>query len=162
MGERGPARLPAAVAKARGTYRADRHGSGDVFAPEARVPDPPEWWEAGSPVLEEWERITGELLAWGLVTELDRGALIIYCEAWGTHRDMQATIEEEGPILLAPATGRLYTHPAVSQRDAAWKTMLDVGKRFGFSPSDRNGVKVPKPPKVESPVGAWSALKGGA
>ena len=155
----GPTRLPAEIAKARGTHRADRHGDGS-FTPEVAVPAAPYWWAEGSGIIEEWERVTAQLFPFGLVTELDRPVLIIYCEAWAEVVDMQALVLEDGPVLES-ASGRQYPNPAVAMRDAARKTVLEISKRFGFSPSDRTGIKVVSTPKPKSDVEEWSSLKGG-
>lgn len=160
MGERGPARQPAEIAKAKGTYQPSRHGDGS-FAPAVKVPEPAGWWEPGCEVLAEWHRVTAELLPFGLVTEVDRAALIIYCEAWGTYQDMSSLIYEQGPILQDVKTLRMYPNPAVAMREKAQDAMLAVSKRFGFTPSDRTGIKATNTPKPQSEVDAWQTLKGG-
>ena len=159
MGERGPARTPAVVAKARGTYRADRHGDGS-FNPDVRIPEPPGTWEEGGYEDVEWSRVTAELQPFGLVTELDRPVLIRYCEAWAMSQRAYEDIQEFGAVLTDDK-GRRYANPAVLVYDKAVATVLACSKRFGFTPSDRTGIKATNTPKPQSEVDSWQSLKGG-
>lgn len=84
MGLRGPNPLPANVHMLRGNPSKKSFGALlDEFRPEVDLPDCPSWiWPEAK---KEWKRITPELIKYGLVSKLDRSALVLYCQAWGEY-----------------------------------------------------------------------------
>lgn len=131
----GPPPEPAALRVLKGKK------TGDVPEPTAGAPRPPEWL-AGE-ALAEWGRLVPELDKLGLLTKVDRAALVVYCESWATYVAAAQGLEEHGP-LVPGREGAVVKNPcAQMMRDAA-QTMLQYGGRFGFTPSDRMKLAVPK------------------
>ena len=81
MGQRGPKPLPGNVHQLRGNPSKKALGNIlDEFRPEVEIPDFPSWiWPEAK---KEWKRIGFELERYGLVSKLDRAALVLYCQAW--------------------------------------------------------------------------------
>ncbi len=81
MGQRGPKPLPANVHQLRGNASKKPIGAIlDEFRPEVEIPDFPSWiWPEAK---KEWKRVSFELERYGLVSKLDRAALVLYCQAW--------------------------------------------------------------------------------
>lgn len=99
MGQRGPKPLPANVHALRGNPgKRPLYSSGDV-EPEVQIPGCPK--HLLPEARKEWKRITPELEVLGLVANIDRAALALYCQAWawwvwhdsGLQRDIKLAAE---------------------------------------------------------------------
>lgn len=160
MGSRGPRPLPANVHILRGNASKKPAASlMDEFRPEVEIPDFPVWiWPEAK---KEWKRLTGELERYGLVSKLDRAALVLYCQAWAkmvwAERQLARAMKESEAaraqaeargetyaggdgIMIKTANGNfVYSHHWVVGRHASAevKRYLDL---FGLSPSARAKV----------------------
>jgi P27 family predicted phage terminase small subunit len=160
MGKPGPRPLPANVHQLRGNPSKKPLGAIlDEFRPEVEIPDFPSWiWPEAK---KEWKRISVELERYGLVSRLDRAALVLYCQAWAkmvwAERQLtramaaadkaRAAAEHDGReytggdgLMVKTANGNFtYSHHWVVGRHAAAEVRryLDL---FGLSPSARSRV----------------------
>lgn len=183
MGQRGPKALPANVHLLRGNP--SKKSAGDLlgeFQPEVEIPDYPAWiWPEAK---KEWKRIATELERYGLISKLDRAALVLYCQAWAkmvwaerqltramkAAEDAREKAEAAGlgydggdGIMVRTANGNFtYSHHWVVGRHAAAevKRYLDL---FGLSPSARTKVSPSENRQgslFDTPGGEneWSAL----
>lgn len=148
MGQRGPKPLPANVHLLKGNpSKKPLAALLGEFKPEVEIPDCPEflWTEAK----KEWERLTPELEAYGLVSLLDRGVLAMLCQEWARYVWAEEKITaankadpngEAGLIATAPTSG--YRMPSVyaliSRRSLENYSKLCA--HFGLSPSSRTRV----------------------
>ncbi len=159
-GSRGPRSLPANVHMLRGNPSKKPIAQLlDELKPEVELPGAPSWiWPEAK---KEWKRIGAELVRYGLVSKLDRAALVLYCQAWArmvwaeqmlsrAMADADAArkkAEEEGRdytggdgLMVKTANGNFtYSHHWVVGKQAAdqVKRYLDL---FGLSPSARTRV----------------------
>ena len=182
MGRRGPMPLPANVHQLRGNASKKTIASLlDEFQPEVEIPDFPAWiWPEAK---KEWKRISAELHKYGLVTKLDRAALVLYCQAWAKmvwaermlSRAMKLAdqnreqCEAAGEtytggdgLMVKTANGNFtYSHHWVVGKHAAAevKRCLDL---FGLSPSARTRVSISNNRQgslfEEGTQDQWSAL----
>lgn len=160
MGQRGPKALPANVHVLRGNPSKKPLASIlDEFRPEVEIPSFPSWiWPEAK---KEWKRISVELERYGLISKLDRAALVLYCQAWARMvwaeqmltramkeaEEKRAVAESRGEewtggdgIMVKTANGNFtYSHHWVVGKHAAAqvKSYLDL---FGLSPSARTRV----------------------
>lgn len=160
MGQRGPKPLPANVHLLRGNPSKKPLGAlFDEFRPEVEIPDAPSWmWPEAK---KEWKRISAELQRYGLISKLDRAALVLYVQAWAKlvwaerqlaramrlAEEKRAAAEASGEewtggdgIMVPTSNGNLqYSHYwVVGQRAGA-----EVNRYlslFGLSPSSRSRV----------------------
>lgn len=160
MGARGPKTLPANVHVLRGNpSKKTLDELFSEFNPEVEVPDAPSWiWPEAK---KEWKRVSSELLKYGLISKLDRAALVLYVQAWAkmvwaekmmakAMKDAEVKrkeAEDKGEeytggdgIMVRTANGNMiYSHHWVVGRRAA----EDVNRylaSFGMSPSARGRV----------------------
>lgn len=125
--------------------------------PETGIPPAPKHFSKAS--REEWDRITVELEKLGLLTHIDRGALSIYCTAWGRHVEAENHLRAEGLMLIGKprrkvsadgtveeTEGGPYQNPWMAISNRAIETMHSMLGEFGLSPSTRSRMSV-KPPK---------------
>lgn len=160
MGTRGPKALPANVHYLRGNpSKKSVDELFNEFNPEVEIPDAPSWmWPEAK---KEWKRVSAELLRYGLISKLDRAALVLYVQAWAkmvwAEKQMaqamrlaeqkRKEVEDKGEvytggdgIMVPTANGNMiYSHHWVVGRRAA----EDVNRylaSFGMSPSARGRV----------------------
>lgn len=160
MGARGPKALPANVHLLRGNPSKKPLGElFDELRPEVEIPDCPSWvWPEAK---KEWKRVTVELEKYGLISKLDRAALVLYCQAWARlvwaekmlsramkiAAEKQAAAEAEGRewtggdgiMVPSPNGSLIYSHHWVVAR----RSGEDVNKflaAFGLSPASRSRV----------------------
>lgn len=182
MGQRGPKPLPANVHMLRGNASKKPLGAIlDEFRPEVEIPDFPSWiWPEAK---KEWKRVSVELERYGLVSKLDRAALVLYCQAWAKMvwaermlaramkqaEDARVQAEKAGEeytggdgLMVKTAGGNFtYSHHWVVGKHAAAevKRYLDL---FGLSPSSRSRVVTSDNRQAslfqEAPQDAWDAL----
>lgn len=122
---------------------------------------------------KEWKRITIELERLGLISNLDRAALYLYCQAWGelvllerafaARRDMLA---EKGISVREAYIGRTpkgYEMQAVDVQliNSLREQVHRYLQSFGLSPSSRGRVRASPQMELpgigEKPVG-WGAF----
>lgn len=146
MGKRGPAPKPSALKLIQGTYRKDRAAHNEP-TPDVSIPTCPSFLKPAAK--REWRRITKELEALGLISQIDRAVLAVYCQAYATWQEMEKIIERDGAVQ-STSTGYLAQHPAVSMRDKAIEQMMKAAAQFGFTPSSRTRVSVPEKKKDDT------------
>ena len=183
MGARGPQPLPANVHLLRGNpSKKSAVDLFDEFNPEVEVPSSPKWlWPEAK---KEWRRIGAELVRYGLISKLDRAALVLYCMAWArlvwaetmlsrameqaeTGRlEAEARGEEwkggDGIMVPSPNGALVYSHHWVVQRRAAQEVHWYL-QSFGMSPSSRSRVRTSSNRQTsifDEPAGqdAWNGL----
>ena len=182
MGARGPKPLPSNVHLIRGNASKKPIGSIlDEFRPEVEIPHFPAWiWTEKK---KEWKRISFELERYGLVSKLDRAALVLYCQAWAkmvwaeqqlaramaladkAKAEAEARGEEykggDGLMVKTAGGNFTYSHHWVVGKNASaeLKRYLDL---FGLSPSARSRVSTSDNRQAslfqEATQDAWNAV----
>lgn len=135
---RGRKPLPKNVHLLRGNpsklHRSDLTSNRD---PAVKIPDPPD--HLAGEGLAEWQRITAELHSLGLVSAIDRAALVLYCESWALYVQASEQIKSLGGALVVE-------HPNGFRGPSAWLGIRDKALEqcrrllveFGMSPSSRS------------------------
>jgi len=163
VGKRGPAPTPVKVLQLRGTYRKDRDAPNPVDPPRpAKPPSCPSWFgmdvegerdvEWARYARSEYRRLSRKLLDLGLLTEVDRDALLAYCDAVGRWRYWRAELGRLGSWNQITESGYVAPRPEVSYMNKALEDMRRWGALFGLSPSDRRNVSAT--PKQEADTAA--------
>jgi P27 family predicted phage terminase small subunit len=99
----------------------------------------------------EWRRIAPELYRLGLLTVVDRMALVAYCEYWAEYERLQKGINRRGRTYSSrggkgkgSGKGRYRQQtPEVSMRNKAFANLLKLCAEFGFTPSARGRMSIP-------------------
>lgn len=128
MGLRGPAPTPTRILETRGSWRA-KINDGELRFPEGE-PNCPAFLSREAKA--EWRRQVELLRAAGILTEADRAALAVYCEAWGEFAELCTRLK------ASPSDWRLRM-----QKNAAADRAIKAAAQFGFSPSARARLKGP-------------------
>lgn len=139
----------------------------DEPRPTPKVPRAPGW--LSKEARAEWRRVVPELGRLGLLTVVDRAALVAYCEAWALHKIAVEDVQTNGLTITIerPRFHRgeqvgvetLYIHnPATRVMKEAAATLRALATEFGLTPFSRSRLTMPELPDEE----AEAILVGGA
>jgi P27 family predicted phage terminase small subunit len=141
MGARGPKTLPANVHLLRGNLsKKSASQLRDGVAPSVEIPNCPRHLKGAA--LKEWKRITVELEKLGLISQIDRAALAMYCTAWGRHVDAEEELHRQGAAGLVDTTPNGFRIQGVylNISNKAMEQCKSFLAEFGMSPSSRSRV----------------------
>lgn len=148
---RGRTPTPTAILKARGSYRADRHGKkGEVVEPPPELPACPEHLDAVA--RSTWARLAADLYALGVLTSIDVGILATYCAVYSRWVEAEVRLRADGFMLTGKKNGKVYQNPYLAVVNRFVDQLTKLGAELGLSPAARTRVRIP-PPK---PPGEFS------
>ncbi len=144
MAQRGPKPKPTKLKLLTGTARDHRLNPHEPQPDVARPDAPAHLTDAAR---DEWDRIIDELMALGILTHLDRGALAAYCQAYGRRSAAEAALARmaardavsEG-LIVKTKSGNLIQNPLVGAANKAMADMVRYAAEFGMTPSARTRV----------------------
>jgi P27 family predicted phage terminase small subunit len=90
---------------------------------------------------KEWKRIAKELAPLGLLTNVDRSAMAIYCAAWARWTEAHENIVKFGEVIKTH-NGNPIQNPYRAIANRAEETILKVAAEFGMTPSARSRISV--------------------
>lgn len=140
MRKPGPIPLPSAM-KRRFGVRPSRIAAVEP-RPRPGAPTCPRWLPREAKA--EWRRIVPELARLGLLSIVDRAALVVYVQAWSDLVSSRAVLAREGSVFKTK-TGYLGPRPEVAIANKAARTIMQSCALFGLSPSDRGRMSVKEP-----------------
>ncbi len=154
MPPRGPRPLPTSVKQRQGTLRGDRVNAQEP-QPEVEVPACPAHLQGEA--RKEWRRLSKELAALGLLARIDRGALALYCAAWGRWVEAEEALRKHGVLVKSPNNYPMQS-PYLAIANKAMEQMRALLTEFGMSPSSRARVHA-LPVEQEEPGGLAQFLR---
>lgn len=160
MGERGPNKKPNNVHHLHGNpSKKNLQSVVDTLQPEIEIPGcPPHLLKEAK---KEWKRITPHLEKYGLISQLDRTALALYCQEWALlhYADSQvkrgmdlaakkrAEAESKGEIyeggdglVEVTSNGNMIYSPYWVIANKSRRTLDKMLTNFGLSPAARGRV----------------------
>jgi P27 family predicted phage terminase small subunit len=109
----------------------------------------------------EWKRLAEEMHLLGIISNLDRGALAAYCQAYGRWVEAERKLKET-PALLKLANGTVQANPWLAIANKQLELMQKFMSELGLSPVSRTRVQVkPQGPKPWETHGKFAGLLGG-
>jgi len=130
----GRKRLPSNIHVLQGSKPSSSKADG-VVTPPVAIPDAPDFLTDDA--LEEWNRVTPLLEAMGIIAEVYRASLTIYCQAWGRYVNAERQLKalgERGLIEVTPNGFRqMGVYLQISNRAA--EQMKSAASEFGMTPS---------------------------
>lgn len=88
----------------------------------------------------EWKRVSGELIAQGLLTTVDRAALAAYASCWSRWIVAEENIEKFGLVIKSPKSGYPIQNPYLGVANTALDQMRKFLIEFGMTPSARSRI----------------------
>jgi P27 family predicted phage terminase small subunit len=93
----------------------------------------------------EWKLVAPQLYGLGLLTEIDRDALAVYCSCYSQWVMAERYLQEHGLTIVTPQ-GIERASPWVKIALDAQRLMFDVAREFGMTPPSRARIRVEPPP----------------
>ncbi len=109
----------------------------DEPTPEVEIPDCPD--HLAPAAVAEWNRISRELHALGLIAKMDRAVLAAYCQAYARWVEAECKIKEDGSIVKSP-NGYPMMSPWLVIANKALEQMHKFAIEFGLTPAARSRV----------------------
>ena len=145
MGRRGPRPTPTTTLRLRGSWRANTR-PGEP-RPELSTPTCPDHLTTAAQ--DEWKRIVPQLERLGLLSQLDRAALALYCVAYGRWATAEKDLAVLG-LVVKTKDGNLIQNPYLWIANRAAKQMHEMLAEFGMTPSSRTRLSVTPPTEADS------------
>lgn len=125
--------------------------------PSRGIPFPPD--DLSEEAKIEWLRVVPELDRLGLLTMIDRSALVGYCDAWGrwvyARRAVAAAAKEfpkyEG-LIIETVNGNWVQNPALGIANKAMADVMRYCVEFGMTPSARSRIAATPRAAEEDPA----------
>ena len=129
----------------------------------AALPEPPNHLNAEAK--EEWARISHELYAVGLLSNIDRASLAAYCQCYGrwiqAERAIAAMAERDlltSGLMIRTQKGNAIQNPLVGTANVAMSCMSRYATEFGMTPSARSRMSTEGTvPEFEDPADRYFA-----
>lgn len=138
MGRRGPAPEPTALKRLKGNP-GKRPLNDSEPRPAATMPRCPGHLQGEARA--EWRRVARALHESGLLTQVDRAALAIYCQAWSRWVKAEAQVARHGEVVKS-AAGNVMQNPYLSIANRAMKQVQSMARELGMTPSARSQIKI--------------------
>jgi P27 family predicted phage terminase small subunit len=144
MARRGPKTKPTQLKLLSGTARKHRINAQEP-KPEITRPEAPDHLTA--PARLEWDRVIEQTVSLGIMTDLDRGALAAYCQAYGRWVTAETALARRAEkdavtdgLMLRTKAGNAIQNPLVGAANKAMADMVRYAAEFGLTPSARTRV----------------------
>ena len=155
----GAPRKPTKLKILTGTFRKDR---ANLDEPDVEVGIPPTPKHLTGEARREWERITPQLAACGMLSEIDLPVLAVYCQAWGRWVKAETKIAEldeipgmDGELMKAPS-GYLVRNEWLNIANKAMEHVHKFAVELGLSAQSRSRIHKIRP--KETPDKGWKAF----
>ena len=142
----GRKRLPTKLKIIKGTAEKRRLNENEPN-PATCIPTPPTYLD--STALKEWQRITIELDKLGLISEIDRAILSLYCSNYSRLLKYEAIVKIEGEVIET-ASGVRKINPALQIINICSGQIYKYLSELGMSPASRSKVSGNKEKSVKN------------
>lgn len=155
MATRGRRPKPTQLKVVAGTERPGRKNHAEpVLAPS--IPSVPSHLSAEAKA--EWRRVCKEMFSAGILSELDRGGLAAYCQAYGrwvqAEKALTRMAEKDTSnfgLMIKTTSGNAIQNPLVGSANKAMADMMRYATEFGMTPSARTRISALKAADNDDP-----------
>ena len=123
-----------------------------VNEPKPTVRLPPAPSHLAPAAKAEWRRTGKLLLALGLVTDIDRAAFAVYCQAYARWVEAEDNLRQFGMIVKAPS-GYPIPSPFLSIANQSMAQIQRMLGEFGMTPASRTRIQVAERSDADDPLG---------
>lgn len=149
MQRTGRPRKPTALHVLEGTDRPDRTNRNEP-TPTLTDDKPPVWLKGRG--RKGWRWIAPVVADMKILTDADKAALALLCDALGDYTECQEALRRDGRFyetLTKLGERMIKPHPAVAQASDAWRRAARMMVEFGMTPSARSRVKAAAEKEVD-------------
>lgn len=93
---------------------------------------------------KEWRRVAGPLYRAGLLSELDKNTLVMYCQTWARYERIQKILDQTGDTFIQ-SNGDPKQRPEYYIMKDAMKELRALIALFGLAPGPRMRMQLPEP-----------------
>jgi P27 family predicted phage terminase small subunit len=122
-----------------GTFRRDRDRNSPQ--PASRAPQRPSWLDPEAK--REWSRVVPVLERLGLLAEIDRVGLAVYCQAWARRVQCEKVLAERGTTYTNDK-GEQKSRPELRIADGYTQELRRFAQQYGLTPSSRGRIQLPE------------------
>jgi P27 family predicted phage terminase small subunit len=130
--------LPTHLKLVKGTARPHRLNPNEL-KPPLIVPEPPEHLDERAKA--KFKSMAAMLAKYGVMTELDAGAISRYCIVWCRWLDAEAEIKRRGPIVKTTGEN-IIQNPFLAVANKCMMQMAQIESEFGLTPSSRSRIRM--------------------
>lgn len=129
--------LPTNLKLVKGTARPHRLNKNEPM-PSVVAPDPPSHLDERARA--KFVDMAEMLVRYGVMTEMDSGALARYAVIWCRWVDAEVEIKRRGPIVKTEA-GNIIQNPFLCVANKCMAQMAQIESEFGMTPSSRTRIR---------------------
>jgi P27 family predicted phage terminase small subunit len=133
--------LPTHLKLVKGTARPHRLNNNELKPPLV-VPEPPDHLDERAK--EKFIGMAGMLARYGVMTELDAGAVSRYAIVWCRWLDAEAEIKKRGPVVKTTGEN-IIQNPFLAVANKCMVQMAQIESEFGLTPSSRSRIRMEEP-----------------
>ena len=128
----------------------------DEFRPAVEIPKPPAHVRDSKEAAKEWRRVTAELARYGLISQVDRAALVFYVVNWARHCEAEEMIKKAAEasggsgLFVKTPNGYPVQSPWVAVSNKSMELCRVFLAGFGMTPAARTRV-TPSTPQMSLP-----------
>jgi P27 family predicted phage terminase small subunit len=139
--------LPTHLKLVKGTARRHRLNSSEPKPPVA-IPQAPAYLDERAK--EKFTELAKMLARYGVMTELDAGAIARYAVVWCRWIDAEAEIKRRGPVVKT-AGENIIQNPFLAVANKCLLQMAQIETEFGLTPSSRSRIRMEVPNDTVDP-----------
>ena len=139
--------LPTHLKLVKGTARPHRLNKNEP-KPPLTVPEPPAHLDERAKA--KFIELAKTLARYGVMTELDVGALARYAVVWCRWVDAEAEIKKRGPVVKT-AGDNIIQNPFLAVANKCLLQMAQIESEFGLTPSSRSRIRMEVPSDTVDP-----------
>ena len=122
--------------------------------PKVTRPGPPSHLNADAEL--EWERMVEQLYNLGIMTDIDRTALAIYCQAYGrwsqAERALAKVANTADGLVIKTKNGNLIQNPLVGIANKSMQDTMRYITEFGLTPASRTKIAMAEREMADDPA----------
>jgi P27 family predicted phage terminase small subunit len=111
------------------------------------IPEPPE--HLSEYAKKEWYYVVGSLHQCGILTDIDRGGLAMYCQSYARWKKAEEAIQlmaEKNPsgggLVIKTTNGNMIQNPLVGTANTAMRDAMRFAAEYGLTPSSRARLEI--------------------
>lgn len=139
--------LPTHLKIVKGTARPHRLNK-DEPRPPVTVPAPPAHLDERA--RDKFTDLAEMLARYGVMTELDVGALARYAVVWCRWTDAEAEVKRRGPVVKTEA-GNIVQNPFLAVANKCVLQLTQIEAEFGLTPASRSRIRAAAPTYTSDP-----------
>lgn len=111
---------------------------------KAGIPNFPSRLKDDKEAVKEFKRMSKELYALGLLSTIDRAALVAYCVYWSQWIEARDKLQKTS-MLVKGSAGNIMINPLFRAAEIAMFNIRNLCAEFGMTPSSRSKILLTKP-----------------